>query len=100
MIVNPRATARPTLDKWLVAGRAAAVVAGAYCLSSNRVSDEAPTVSFGGQGWIVGPDGDALGLTSAERPFVTIDIDLNDAERAKSTYPRYTDTRIKLEHER
>ncbi len=89
LIVNPRATAQPTLDKWLVGGRAAAVVAGAYSLSSNRVSDDASTVTFGGQGWIIGPDGDVLGLTSPERPFVTIEIDLDEAERAKSTYPRY-----------
>jgi N-carbamoylputrescine amidase len=88
LIVNPRATARPTLDKWLVGGRAAAIVAGAYCLSSNRVSDDA-TVAFGGQGWIVGPDGEVLGLTSPEQPFVSIEIDLAEAEQAKSTYPRY-----------
>ncbi len=89
LIANPRATARPTLDKWLVGGRAAAVVAGAFCLSSNRVSDEASRVKFGGQSWIIGPDGEVLGMTSPERPFVTIEIDLDQAERAKSTYPRY-----------
>lgn len=88
LIVNPRATARSTLDKWLTGGRAAAVVSGAFCLSSNRISDEAP-VTFGGQGWIVGPDGEVLGLTSRDRPFITIEIDLTEAERAKSTYPRY-----------
>ncbi|MCA1603687.1 MAG: carbon-nitrogen hydrolase family protein, partial [Acidobacteria bacterium] len=89
LLVNPRATARTTLDKWLAGGRVAAVVAGAFCLSSNRVSNEASGVTFGGQGWIVGPDGDVLGLTSPEQPFVTIEIDLDEAERAKSTYPRY-----------
>jgi len=89
LIVNPRATATPTLDKWLAGGRAAAVVAGAYCLSSNRVSERGSTVTFGGQGWIVGPDGEVFALTSPARPFVTVEIDLNDAERAKSTYPRY-----------
>ncbi len=89
LIVNPRATARATVDKWLAGGRAAAVVSGAYCLSSNRVSADASTVTFGGQGWIVGPDGEVLGLTSLESPFVTIEIDLAEAERAKSTYPRY-----------
>jgi len=39
LIVNPRATERSTLDKWLTGGRAAAVIAGAFCLSSNRVTD-------------------------------------------------------------
>jgi N-carbamoylputrescine amidase len=88
LIVNPRATERSTLYKWLVGVRAAAVIAGAFCLSSNRVSDQEHSVTFGGQGWIVGPDGEVLGLTFPERPFVTIEIDLNEAEQAKSTYPR------------
>jgi len=44
---------------------------------------------LGGQGWIVGPDGQVLGLTSRERAFVTVEIDLREAERAKQTYPRY-----------
>jgi N-carbamoylputrescine amidase len=85
----PRATPKLTLDKWLVAGRAAAVVSGAYCLSSNRVSHDEKGVDFGGQGWIVGPDGEVLGLTSAENPFLTLDIDLTKADLAKQTYPRY-----------
>jgi N-carbamoylputrescine amidase len=89
LIVNPRATERSTLDKWLLGGRVSAVIAGAFCLSSNRVSDAEQTVTFGGQGWIVGPNGDVLGLTSSERPFLTMEIALDEAERAKSTYPRY-----------
>lgn len=89
LIVNPRATARSTLDKWLAGGRAAAVVAGAFCLSSNRVSSEAQAATFGGQGWIIGPDGEVLALTSRENPFATVEIDLDEAEHAKSTYPRY-----------
>ena len=89
LLANPRATARATLDKWLTGARAAAVIAGAYCLSSNRTSGDASTVTFGGQGWIVTPEGEVLGLTSREHPFMTIEIDLAEAERAKSTYPRY-----------
>jgi predicted amidohydrolase len=88
IIVTPRATGKATLDKWLVGGRAAAIVSGAFSLSSNRVSFEGNPVHFGGQGWIVDPDGGVLGLTSRERPFTTVDIDLSAAERAKQTYPR------------
>lgn len=44
---------------------------------------------LGGQGWIIGPDGEVLGMTSSEQPFVTVDIDLSLADRAKDTYPRY-----------
>jgi N-carbamoylputrescine amidase len=89
IIVTPRATVKATLDKWLVGGRSAAIVSGAFSLSSNRVSSEKHSVHFGGQGWIVGPDGEVLGLTSREQPFVTIEIDLSVAECAKQTYPRY-----------
>jgi predicted amidohydrolase len=89
IIVTPRATMKASLDKWLVGGRAAAIVSGAFSLSSNRVSSGGHSVHFGGQGWIADPDGKVLGLTSREQPFTTVEIDLNAAERAKKTYPRY-----------
>jgi len=89
LIATPRATEKATVDKWLVAGRAAAIVSGAYSLSSTRASSEGSAANFGGQGWIVGPDGQVLGLTSRQGPFVTVEIDLEEAERAKQTYPRY-----------
>ena len=44
---------------------------------------------LGGQGWITGPDGDVLDRTSQEKPFITREIDLEEADEAKSTYPRY-----------
>lgn len=89
LIATPRATPQTTLDKWLAGGRAAAVTAGAFSLSSNHVSSAADAVHLGGQGWIVAPDGEVLGLTSPEQPFVSIEIDLSLAEQAKATYPRY-----------
>lgn len=87
--VTPRATPKASLDKWLVAGRAAAIISGAFSLSSNHISTEKDLVHLGGQGWIVSPEGQVLGLTSPEQPFITADIDLNVAEEAKRTYPRY-----------
>lgn len=89
LVVTPRATPRSTVDKWLAGGRTTAVVGGAYSISSNRTSAKGSKVEFGGQGWIIGPDGDVLGLTSGERPFVTVEIEIEQAERAKSGYPRY-----------
>jgi N-carbamoylputrescine amidase len=89
IIVTPRATSQATSDKWLVGGRATAVVSGAYSLSSNHVSFGSDPVHFGGQGWIIGPEGEVLGLTSQGRPFVTIEIALEVADMAKHTYPRY-----------
>ncbi len=89
LIACPRATPRDTLDKWLAGGQAAAVVSGAYCLSSNRVSHKEERLAMGGQGWIIGPDGEILGVTSRELPFVTVEIDPQKADKAKKTYPRY-----------
>ena len=88
LVCNPRATESATGDRWLAGGRVAAVVSGAYVLSSNRAGAARPS-AFGGQGWIIGPDGQVLGVTSDERPFVTVELDLSEAERAKQTYPRY-----------
>jgi N-carbamoylputrescine amidase len=89
IIATPRATPKESLDKWLVAGRAAAIVSGAFSLSSNHVSEETSRPEMGGQGWIIGPEGKMLGLTSRKQPFVTVDIDLQEAAAAKHTYPRY-----------
>lgn len=86
VLVTPRMTEAATLDKWLAGGRVAAILAGAFSLSSNRV-DRIGT--YGGQGWIINPDGNVLGLTSYEQPFVTIELDFAEAEQAKTTYPRY-----------
>lgn len=89
LIVTPRATEKATVDKWLVAGRAAAIVSGAFSLSSNQVNPPGRNADLGGQGWVVGPDGEVLGLTSRERPCLTVTVDLAAAEYAKTTYPRY-----------
>jgi N-carbamoylputrescine amidase len=87
LIACPRATPHATLDKWLTGGRTAAIVAGAFCLSSNKFSLEG--ADLGGQGWIIDPDGEVLGVTSRNDPFLTVNIDLEEADRAKETYPRY-----------
>ena len=83
MLVCPRATPRETLSRWIAAGRTAAVVAGAFCLSSNRVSGIAEKANLGGKGWIADPEGEVLAQTSSDEPFVTVNIDLKRAERAK-----------------
>jgi N-carbamoylputrescine amidase len=89
LIACPRGTPRETLDKWLAGGRASAVVSGAFVLSSNRFTPPGAVPSLGGQGWVVGPEGEVLVRTSREEPFATVEVDLSEAERAKGTYPRY-----------
>ena len=90
LLLNPRSTPLHTNDKWLAGGRTAAVVAGAFCLSSNHAGNVGD-LRLGGMGWICEPDGAALATTSDDAPFVTLDLDMQAADYAKSTYPRYVD---------
>ncbi len=88
----PRATGASSSSKWLAGGRAAAVMSGAFCLSSNRGGTDPSGFEWGGQGWIIEPEeGEVLGITSSADPFATVDIDLGVATRAKKTYPRYVE---------
>lgn len=90
LIVCPRATPIETAPKWLAGGRAAAVISGAYCLSSNLAGPTNEGREFSGVGWIAEPDqGAILGQTSAAQPFLTLEVDLGEVERARSSYPRY-----------
>jgi len=89
LIATPRATEWASRDKWLAGGRAAAVMAGAFGLSSNRSGTDATGLRWGGYGWVIGPDGDVIATTSEGSPFAAVEIDLLQAERAKQTYPRY-----------
>ncbi len=89
IIVVPRATPATSRERWLVGGRAGAIVSGAFCLSSNRTGVSSTGDEFAGLGWIIDPDGEVLAVTSDREPFVTRDIDLEHATAAKATYPRY-----------
>ena len=92
VIVCPRATPAGTVEKWIAGGRVAAVVSGAYCLSSNFSGRNEQHGTWGGTGWIIEPEeGRVLGTTSVETPFLTLEIDPSAADRAKNTYPRYVD---------
>jgi len=83
IIAVPRATVKDTIDRWLVASRMAAIVSGAFVLSSNRVGED-----FGGHGWVISPEGEVIAETSRDEPFLTVSINLKEAELAKQTYPR------------
>ena len=87
LVAVPRATPLRSVDKWIAGGKVAAVLAGAYCASSNRGGAQGD-LKFAGRGWVISPDGEVLGLTSRARPFVTVSIDRAKALHAKTTYPR------------
>jgi N-carbamoylputrescine amidase len=90
IIVCPRATPTATAPKWIAGGQAAAVSSGAFCLSSNLAGATGDGGDFAGVGWIIHPEeGEVLGLTSSDDPFLTAEIDLASADHAKTTYPRY-----------
>jgi N-carbamoylputrescine amidase len=89
LLATPRLTQGFSVEKWLAAGRTAAVLAGAFSLSSNRVSGDGEGAHYGGRGWIISPNGEILGLTSRIQPFVTVAIDLEETVVARQTYPRY-----------
>ena len=89
ILACPRATPNASVDRWLVAGRTAAIVSGAYCLSSN-LSGRTKTNHWGGAAFITEPEGGKiLARTDEKHPFATVEIDLGEADRAKGTYPRY-----------
>ncbi len=89
LLCVPRATPHGSVEKWLSGGQAAAVCAGAYCVSSNLWAPAGDGPDCGGLGWVIDPDGAVLATTSRETPFVTVDIDLKLAHAAKTSYPRY-----------
>ena len=86
VILSPRASAAATSAKWLAMGVVAAVRAGAFSVSSNRVD---PSGACGGVGWIISPEGDVLAQTTIDEPFATIDIDLGMTVAARASYPCY-----------
>ena len=89
IIAVPRVTPASSRERWLVGGRAAAIVSGAFCVSSNRNGISTAGDPFGGQGWIVDPDGEVVAVTSDAEPFATRDLNLACSVQAKGTYPRY-----------
>ena len=75
---------------WCPGGRTAAINSGAFCLSSCFGGTDRHGMRWAGRGWIIEPEeGDILGLTSRSQPFITLEIDLQVAERAQNTFPRY-----------
>ena len=89
LLLIPRATPHASADKWIAGGRAAAVCSGAYCLSSSLWNPPGSEADCGGPGWIISPEGDVLALTDPDNPILSLDLDLELARDAKSTYPRY-----------
>lgn len=89
LILAPRAAGVPSLGRWLVAARMAAIVSGSYVLSSNRAGTDSRGQRFGGAGWIVDPEGNLIAETAADSRVVCRAIDTDLAARAQREYPCY-----------
>jgi N-carbamoylputrescine amidase len=88
ILLCPRATGKSTVERWLTCGSAAAIISGAYCLSSNRSGYGENNFEWGGTGWIAEPiTGKIMDTTSTEKKFSTQIIDLKKSALAKNEYP-------------
>lgn len=84
LIAAPRATSGHR--RWPMAACMAAVMSGCFVASANRRSYDSE--AFAGRSWLVSPEGEMLGETSEDTPFLTVEISLEESVRAKATYPR------------
>lgn len=84
LLVQPRASGNGR--RWRVASEMSAICSGAFVLSANRRSYTRDW--FSGGGWVLSPEAAIVAVTSDLDPFVTAEIDVPLAERAKATYPR------------
>ncbi|WP_025661473.1 carbon-nitrogen hydrolase family protein [Rhizobium sp. IBUN] len=93
LITVPRASGRD-MTYWRTAGAMAAIVSGAYVVSSNRVGsvDSAPP-HFGGGGFAFDPTARTVATTTHEASMVVIEIDTLQADAAKHAYPVYVSER-------
>jgi len=89
-LLSPRATAESSTAQWLRCGQTSAVIGGCYSLSSNRAGTGENGFVWGGSAWVARPeDGELLGVTSADAPFLTLDVNLEHTKLAKQNYPLY-----------
>jgi N-carbamoylputrescine amidase len=93
VLLVPRAVGAASLERWLVAARMAAIVAGSYVATSNRGGTDDRGQEFGGGGWIIDPGGSLVARTTAHTPVVVHEIDLAWVERARDEYPCYVPER-------
>lgn len=81
ILAMPRAGDRSKNGDYLQRACSLAEHAHAFAVSSNRSG------AFGGQAWIISPEGHVLGQTSADEPFLSVDVAL----RTRGTEERYFD---------
>jgi N-carbamoylputrescine amidase len=88
LLVIPRASAAD-IESWKIAGAMAALVSGAYVVSSNRVGRSSGGTQFGGGGFAYAPQGRLLAVTTPANPVQTFDLDPAAPMFAQRAYPCY-----------
>jgi N-carbamoylputrescine amidase len=88
LIVIPRASGTD-IESWKIAGAMAALVSGAYVVSSNRVGRSKSGSHFGGGGYAYAPQGRLVSVTTPTNPLQILDLDPKVAVSAKRDYPCY-----------
>jgi N-carbamoylputrescine amidase len=88
LIVVPRASGR-NLEPWKIAGAMAAVVSGAYVVSSNRAGRSAGGTQFGGGSFAYAPQGRLLAVTTSANPLQVFELDQEVSAQAQREYPCY-----------
>ncbi|WP_426122855.1 carbon-nitrogen hydrolase family protein [Pararhizobium sp. PWRC1-1] len=89
LIAVPRATGADH-RMWRTAAAMAAIVSGAYVVSSNRQGQQdAASPRFGGGGIIVDCEGVEFGMTSSRDRAIAIELDQPLSAAAKGRYPVY-----------
>jgi len=88
LIVIPRASGAE-IESWKIAGAMAALVSGAYVVSSNRVGRSKSGTQFGGGGFAYAPQGRLMEVTSSSSPLQTLNLDPEASASAQREYPCY-----------
>lgn len=88
LIAMPRATGAST-EMWHAAGKMAAIVSGAYVVSSNRVGSSPTGPTFGGGGFAYRPDGSLIAATTPTDTLLVADVDPGVSSRQRADYPCY-----------
>ena len=88
LIAIPRATGS-SVEMWQAAGKMAAIVSGAYVISSNRVGSSPTGPAFGGGGFAYHPDGSLTAATTSMDMLLVIEIEPEISARQRSAYPCY-----------
>lgn len=88
LIVVPRATGK-LAPHWQTAASMAAIVSGAYVISSNRIGRSMGGTEFGGNVLLYTPQGESSNALAAGCGLYITEIDLDISKRQKAIYPCY-----------